>query len=96
VTWFYCRLSPQTGRCQKTLGVTATAGQESTVHVHVTAYNDRGKRSAAGGATVHVGGFTQKADSNGDADFVVPPDRYTVFAEKPGAVRSFGEVVETG
>jgi alpha-beta hydrolase superfamily lysophospholipase len=62
--------------------------------VHVTAYDDRGHGKSSKGATVHAGAVTRKTDADGDADLVVPPGHYTVFATKPGAIRSFGEEVD--
>jgi hypothetical protein len=96
VTWFYCHLKASTHSCQPTLGLTAEAGQAETLHVHVNAYDDRGHRSPAAGATVHAGQTSETTDKNGDADLVVPPGRYLVFAEKHGAVRTFGEDVDVG
>jgi hypothetical protein len=94
VTWFYCHMDADTHSCQPTLGVTADAGSTELVHAHVTAYDDRGRAKPAAGATVHAGDTTATTDSNGDAQFVVPPGRYSVFADRDGSVRSFDRVVD--
>ena len=96
VTWFYCHLKASTHSCQRTLGLTAEAGQAETLHVHVNAYDDRGHKVPAAGATVHAGASTGKTDENGDADLVVPPGRYLVYAERKGSIRTFGEEVDVG
>jgi hypothetical protein len=96
VTWFYCHLNVATHSCQSTLGLTADTGQDETIHVHVNAYDDRGQGKPAAGATVHAGATHQRTDDNGDADLIVPPGRYLVYAEKHGAVRTFGESVDVG
>jgi hypothetical protein len=96
VTWFYCRMNAAKHACQPTLGFTAQAGPDETLHVHVSAYDDRGRKKPAAGATVHAGETTGKTDQNGDADLVVTPGRYRVYAERKGAIRSFGEEVDAG
>jgi len=96
VTWFYCHMNAAKHSCQPTLGLTVQAGPDETLHVHVSAYDDRGHSRAAAGATVHAGVATQKTDSNGDADLVVQPGRYVVFAARAGSIRSFGETVDAG
>jgi hypothetical protein len=96
VTWFYCHMKAATHSCQPTLGLTAMSGSDETVHVHVTSYDDRGRKTPAAGATVHVGDTTGKTDADGDADLVVTPGRYVVYAEKAGAIRSFGEEIDAG
>ena len=94
VTWFYCHMDAATHSCQPTLSLTADAGPNEVVRAHVTAYDDRGKGRPAAGATVHVGTTTATADSNGDAQAVVAPDRYSVFADRAGSVRSFAQVLD--
>lgn len=96
VTWFYCHLDVAKHSCERTLAFTAEAGESETLHVHVNAYDDRGHRTPATGATVHAGETTGTTDANGDADLVVPPGRHLVYAEKQGAIRSFGEEIDVG
>ena len=96
VTWFYCHLSVAKHSCQSTLGLTAETDQMETIHVHVSAYDDRGHGKPAARATVHAGATHATTDENGDADLVVPPGRYLVYAEKHGAIRTFGEEVDVG
>ena len=103
VTWFYCRLSSQTGQCQRTLGVSWATGSEGVVQFHVKQYDDEGSRSPAGGATVIVvrtdgGGdrYSAKTDENGDAQIVLPPGTYRAYAKKAGRVRSFAHVFQAG
>ena len=94
VTWFYCRLNTAKHSCQQTLAVSASTRPGHTIHVHVTRYDDRGHGKPAGGATVHAGGATKKADANGDADLTVAPGHRLVYAEKSGAIRSFAKGVD--
>ena len=89
VTWFYCHLNTAKHSCQRTLAVSVQPRPGHMLHVHVTSYDDRGHGTPAGGATVHAGGVTRKTDANGDADLTVAPGHRVVYAEKPGAIRSF-------
>jgi hypothetical protein len=95
VTWFYCRSNTQKHGCQRTLAVSARLRSAGKVTVHVTAYDDRGHGKPSKNATVHAGGVTAKTDAGGDADLDVPPGHHTVYAAKPGAIRSFGVGVDT-
>jgi hypothetical protein len=84
VTWFYCRMSTRTGSCQRTLALTR-AGDSVTVR----SYDDRGRGKPVPGATVHWSGGTTTADASGVAQ--LPAGSTRVWAEAPGAVRSFEE-----
>jgi hypothetical protein len=95
VTWFYCRSNTQKPGCQRTLAVSAKPRSAGGVHVYVTAYDDRGHGKPSKNATVHAGGVTAKTDADGGADLAIPPGHHTVYATKPGAIRSFGEEVDT-
>ena len=94
VTWFYCHMNVAKHSCQRTLGLTTEPGQDETLNVHVTAYDDRGKGKPAAHATVRAGDATQTTDKNGDATLVPGPGRFEVSATKTGFVRSFAEVVD--
>jgi hypothetical protein len=94
VTWFYCHLNTEKHSCQRTLAVGAQERAAGRVTVHVTAYDDRGHGKPSKNATVHAGGVTAKTDADGDADLMVPPGHHTVYATKPGAIRSFREGVD--
>jgi hypothetical protein len=94
VTWFYCRSKTQRPGCQRTLAVSVKQRAEGRVQVHVTAYDDGGHGKPSKNATVHAGGVTAKTDAAGDADLAVPPGHDTVYAEKQGSIRSFGEKVD--
>ena len=96
VTWFYCHLNAAKHTCQRTLKLSAQQRAAGKVTVHVNRYDDRGHGKPAKGATVHAGAATAKTDADGDAELAVPPGHYVVYAEKPGAIRSFGEGVDTG
>jgi hypothetical protein len=91
VTWFYCHMKVSKHSCQRTLTAKAEARPGGALHVHVTAYDDRGHGKPSAGATVHAGNLAQKTDAHGNADLVLPPGKYRVYAEKRGAIRSFGE-----
>jgi hypothetical protein len=94
VTWFYCKLNTAKHSCQRTLAVKVESRPGHTLHVHVTSYDDRGHGKPAAGATVHAGAVTRTTDTNGDADAVVAPGHHVVYAEKAGAIRSFGKGVD--
>jgi hypothetical protein len=92
ITWFYCRMG--SSGCQRTLGVRAAALGNGQVRVTVRTYDDRGKSRAAGGATVHVGNATAKADSHGVATVATSPGTRKVYAQGKGLVRSYTERVD--
>ena len=94
VTWFYCHMNAANHSCQWTLGLTALPAAAGTMRVHVTAYDDRGHGTPAGGSTVHAGNATATADSSGDATLTLAAGRYLVEAERSGAIRSFDEAVD--
>jgi hypothetical protein len=96
VTWFYCHLNTAKHSCQRTLAISAQLRSAGGIHVHVKAYDDGGHGKPAANATVHAGGRSAKTDTHGDADLAVPPGHYVVHADKPGAIRSFGEEVDAG
>jgi hypothetical protein len=96
VTWFYCHLSAANHSCQRTLGIAVTKNADKTLHVHVTAYDDRGHGKPAAGATVHAGAATATTNASGDANIAPAPGRRRVFAAKPGAIRSFAKEVTVG
>jgi hypothetical protein len=96
VTWFYCHLNTSNHSCQSTLAITVRSNPDKTLHVHVTAYDDRGHGTAPGGATVHAGSATAKTDKDGNADVAVAPGQRRVFAERAGAIRSFAKDVVVG
>jgi hypothetical protein len=93
VTWFYCRMNPKTNSCQRTLVAKPEALGGGMLRVTVRAYDDRGKSRAAAGASVHAGDTTATTDSAGIATFSAPAGATGVYAQKPGAVRSFEEAV---
>lgn len=96
VTWFYCHLNTAKHSCQRTLDFSAHPTGGGKLHVHVKRYDDGGHGKPAAGATVHAGAQTATTDANGDADLTVAPGRHLVYAEKTGAIRSFGEEVDAG
>ena len=55
---------------------------------------DNAHCTPAAGATVHAGSVTATTGADGAATLTVPPGRVKVFADKPGAVRSFEEAVD--
>lgn len=97
VTWFYCRLSASTGRCQRTLAVRLETSGPGQVTARVRSYDDRGRSVPAAGALVRSGnGSTVTADEDGVATLSLPPGRHLVHAERDGEVRSFAEEAQVG
>ena len=94
VTWFYCRLSPSTGSCQRTLGVKPVAGGGGSLTATVRSYDDRGRARLVAGATVTAGGATALTDANGVARFeALAPGEVQVHATAPKAIRSHSAAV---
>ena len=96
VTWFYCRLDQRSRMCQRTLALKASPSGPGQVTVAVRSYDDRGRSTPAGGATVRAGAATATTDANGTATLALPPGAHRVHAERTGEVRSFAERVEVG
>ncbi|MEA2398158.1 MAG: hypothetical protein QOK25_1714 [Thermoleophilaceae bacterium] len=94
VTWFYCHMNAANHSCQPTLRLSAQPADPGTMRVHVTAYDDRGHATPAGGSTVHAGAATTTADSNGDATLTLAAGTYLVHAERSGSIRSFDEALD--
>jgi hypothetical protein len=69
ITWFYCRLNPTTGSCQRTLAVKPTPGGGGSLTVTVRSYDDRGRGKLVPGALVTAGSTAAIADANGVAHF---------------------------
>jgi hypothetical protein len=93
VTWFYCHMNASTGSCQRTLVSQPEALGDGTLAVTVRAFDDRGRGRPVAGATVHAGDVTATTGSDGVARFAVPVGKAFVYAQKKGAVRSFGRTV---
>lgn len=91
ITWFFCTL--RKGSCQRTLELRAKPAGSGVVSVRVRSYDDEGRGAAAAGATVSSSGVRAITDSAGRATLTVSPGRHTIHAEKPGLIRSFGELV---
>ena len=93
VTWFWCHVTSRDNGCPHTLVVSVTPGSGSLT-VRVRRYDDRGKSSAAGGATVHAGSASATAGSDGVARLSLGAGRYSVYANQPTRIRSFPVTVE--
>ena len=96
VTWFYCLM--RGASCQRTLELDATTLDDGGVRVDVRGYDDEGRGSAVGGASVAVGTLPPaRTDASGRATVSVagglPAGRYAVSATKPGFVRAFDEAI---
>jgi hypothetical protein len=89
VTWFYCVLDGPS--CQRTLTVRASGDA-----VTVTGYDDACDGVRVEGATVHAGSLTATTGPDGVARFPGATGVRRVYAEKPGLVRSFTELVTLG
>ncbi|MEA2404744.1 MAG: hypothetical protein QOE08_1391 [Thermoleophilaceae bacterium] len=94
VTWFYCRLNPSTGSCQRTLSVKPVANGAGSLSVTVRSYDDRGHAKLVSGATVTAGSATAQTDASGVARFTaLAPGALKVFATAPKAIRSHSAAV---
>ncbi len=90
VTWFYCRL--RNGGCQRTLELRLRTEPGSVV-ASVRGYDDAGRGEAVAGASVTAGAASALTDAGGEARLALSAGRYSVVAQKEGAVRSFAERV---
>jgi hypothetical protein len=93
VTWYWCHVTARDNGCPHTLATTPTVSGGELV-VRVQQYDDRGKGTAASGATVHAGTTTATTTADGSARLSVPAGRYSVWAEQPTRIRSFPVAVE--
>lgn len=94
VTWFYCHLDAKDHSCQRTLDITVHPKGGGKFLVHVKRYDDRGHGKVAPGATVHAGARKAATDSNGDATLALAPGHHRIYADEPGAIRSFARGVD--
>jgi hypothetical protein len=91
VLFYYTTFDPNTGATEPTLGLsghkTATVGSSQTFTV--TAFDDAGKATAAGGAWLHVGGLAVHADATGHVTVQFGhAGTFAVRATESGAIRS--------
>ena len=93
VTWFFCRLSARTGRCQRTLRIAELARNGATVRIVVRSYDDRGRSRPAAGASVRAGDASAVTGADGSTTLTLAAGRHELHAEAPGLVRSFAEEV---
>jgi hypothetical protein len=94
VTWFYCRLNPATGSCQRTLTVKPVANGGGSLTVTVRSYDDRGRSKLVAGATVTAGIATAQTDAQGVARFAgLAPGVAQVHATAAKAIRSHSVAV---
>jgi hypothetical protein len=90
--WYWC---VRANDCQRTLGlISALLG--NSLQVHVFGYDQNGRAQSIGGATVHYGTQTRLTDSGGHAAFPLTRGVDTLYATKPGLVRSFPTRVGVG
>lgn len=92
IVWFYCHLD-RSGGCERTLAVKPEATGGGALSVTVAGFNDEGRSKPVPGATVHAGSATATSDGTGVARFTLAPGRFSVYAEAPGAIRSFPRTV---
>jgi hypothetical protein len=86
ITWFYCHLVR--AACQPTL-VVAPEPNTGGLRVRVRAFDDEARSKPAAGATVHAGAVSGVTDARGEVQLQTGSGRRAVFAESPGAIRSF-------
>jgi hypothetical protein len=96
VLWFWCNATG--GGCQRTLEVapsTLAVSPGASLTVTVTGYENEGRGTPIGGASVALGLHTATTSASGRASLVAPsaPGRYAVSATRRGLVPSFPETI---
>jgi hypothetical protein len=97
VLWFWCR---QSGRCQRTLAVSAPAraAPGAALTVTVRGYDDQGRAVRVAGALVRLAGTSVRTGPGGTAVIAAPAQAgsYQVSATRAGLVPAFPEAVRVG
>jgi hypothetical protein len=96
VLWFWCNATG--GGCQRTLEAapsTLAVSPGASLTVTVTGYENEGRGTPIGGASVALGLHTATTAASGRASLVAPsaPGRYAVSATRHGLVPSFPETI---
>jgi hypothetical protein len=90
VTWFWCvTQTPGVEGCQQTLDLKMTSTAVGSASVRVRGYDNSGRAADIEGAEVREGDTVlATTDASGNATFQLTPAIHTIFAVKPGLVRS--------
>jgi hypothetical protein len=98
--WFWCRQDAQAA-CQPTVEPStrsSTVARGASVAVTVRAYDDEGRGTLLGGATVTLGDATATSGADGRVTIVAPSTagRYRITATAPGLTPGFPAEVRVG